>query len=63
MHFFLSKTNMQNNVTAGLVVGGVVGQVVLLAHLARLLGLHRLQLGTGGDTMAQTAAVGTPAIA
>lgn len=40
-----------------------MGQVVLAADVADLLGLHRLQLGAVGDAMAQAAAEGAAPLA
>lgn len=48
--------------TIGSEVHGTVGQVVLAADVADLLGLHSLEFGAVGDPMAQAPAEGTAAL-
>lgn len=48
--------------TIGSEVHGAVGQVVLAADVADLLGLHSLEFGAVGDPMAQAPAEGTAAL-
>jgi hypothetical protein len=46
-----------------LIISGIARQIVLLADLPGLLMLDGLQFRTGGDAMAEAAAVGAAAIA
>jgi hypothetical protein len=53
----------QEEMRGKLIISGIARQIVLLADLPGLLMLYGLQLGTGGDAMAEAAAVGAAAIA
>ena len=59
LHILIKQIQIRSTGPLPLVVRGIVGEIILLPDLARLFLLSRLQLGTGGDSVTQPAAVGT----
>lgn len=54
-----TEVSGERNDVRQLEVHGAVGQVVLAANVADLLGLHGLEFGAVGDPMAQASTEGT----